>query len=157
MATITSVQDIASEASGWFKTATRPSGESFTRMKDDAPEWVGQMVHAAHGDMLPDDWRYACIRAAVDHIADTSEADADACHEFADAYVDVYTSALTDWLGSHVNRPGYCDEAAEEYGGEPDGINQRIMLGQYAEASEVFYAVSEALLERFDEVEDEDA
>jgi hypothetical protein len=157
MATITSVQDLASEASGWFERATRPSGESFTRMKDDAPEWIGEMVHAAHGDMLPDDWRYACIRAAVDHIADTSEADADACHEFADSYVDVYTSALTDWLDSHVNRPGYCDEAAEEYGGEPDGINQRIMLGQYAEASEVFYAVSEALLERFDEVEDEDA
>ncbi len=55
---------------------------------------------------------------------------------------DVYTSDLMAWLASHGSRPGYVDEAAEEYGFGPEvSITDRVGWGQMHEAGEVFDAV----------------
>jgi|ERR1051326_8938694 hypothetical protein len=148
------LQEIATEAAEWFETAKRPAivedhdGDGFTRVKDGAPEWVTELVREAHGDMLPDDWRYDCIRAAVDWMAEGNGEDE--AGEFADSQVDVYTSARIAWLGSHAARPGYCDEAADELGSEGQDIIGRIALGQYAEAEEVFHSVMVSLGMRSD-------
>lgn len=60
------VQQLAAEAYGCFETAERQDGETFWRLKDGSPEWVTDLVLNAHGDFLPDDWRYACIGAALE-------------------------------------------------------------------------------------------
>ncbi len=160
------LQDLAREAFEQFerRTIEGRDPESFYALRDGRPEWVFDLVYAAHddGDYLPDDWRYDAIHSALAHIIDDADEDADMdddeAHEFADGNVDTYNGARFAWLASHLNRQFYCDEAAEEYG-EPDGITDRIALGQYAESREVFEQVVTALRERLDEIageEDED-
>jgi hypothetical protein len=142
------IDDLSTEACGWFERAERPDGESFTRLKDGAPEWITDLVHDAHGDFLPDDWRNDCIRAALGSIND-GENDP---HEFADGHADVYNDRLYAWLSSNVTRASYVDEAVEEFGYPSDrGISGAIAMGQYMEALEVFESVVRSLEARVDE------
>ncbi len=148
------VEDLAREAASWFERRSRADGETFVTLKDGRPAWVQEMVYAAHGDFGPDDWRYDCIAAALDQIEETGDEDSG---EFADSQVDVYTGRRLQWLASSLNRVGYCDEAASEFGPPRDGLGkydiaESIGLGQFAEASEVFGSVAQSLADRLDEV-----
>ena len=146
MQTMSDIHQLAAEAYACFETAERPNGQTFTRTKDGTPEWVGELVRAAHGDdFLPDDWRYETIRSALAFIADDATDPEDDAHTFADTQVDVYTSNLLAWLSSNLRRLSYVDDAVSEYGGEPGGIADQIMLGQYAEAREVYELTVSAL------------
>jgi hypothetical protein len=152
---------LAGEAYDLFETRTRlDSDETYDSLKDDAPQWLQDLVHDAHGSMLPDDWRYATIRAALGFIHDGGLEDVDAAHdassEFADDNVDVYTGARLEWLGSHLDRPAYCDMATNDFGPTDSGIIDLIGLGQYLESQEVFGIVVRHLDERL-EVLGEDA
>ena len=153
------VQTLAREAAGWFESAYRgDTGEDqdrYTRCRDGAPEWVGELVRAAHGDMFPDDWRYDAIASALEFVAEVDDPD-DGCGEFADQTVDVYNGDRIAWLGSHGARQGYCDEAAAEFGAEDTAsdIISMIGWGQYAEASEVYGLVLQALEARLGEVDE---
>lgn len=147
------LQEIAKQAADSFERATRDDGSAYVRTKDDAPEWVrDDVVFPAHGDMLPDDWRYETVWLACEWIAENAGNAEDTSGEFADSRVDIYTSALTDWLGSHVTRPGYVDDAREEFGACDDasGILGEIARGQYLEASEVYSLTFAALDARAD-------
>lgn len=148
MTSTTSIQDKAREAAEWFESAERVEGDEpsrYVRTKDGCPEWVTELVYAAHGDFLPDDWRYSIIQDALEMIADSDDPE-DAAGEFADGAVDAYTSDRLAWLSSNLNRAGYCDDAAREFGAreEPD-IIAAIGLGQYYEANEVYFLVLQAL------------
>src|SRR5206468_2641737 len=142
-------QDLAREAAGSFEVRTRDSGERYTATREDAPEWVGDLVHHAHGgDLLPDDWRYQAISAALDFIAEYDSADdaRDACGEFADGHVDVYTGARFAWLASNLGRADYVDRALEDGLADASaGIVAMIGVGQYVESEEVFALVLDAL------------
>jgi hypothetical protein len=146
-----SLAELAGDAYSHFETRERPDGESYTTLRDSAPEWLHELVRSAHDDMLPDDWRYATIRSALGFISDTDIESVDDAHdaasEFADSNVDAYTGARLAWLSSHLSRAGYCDDAASEFGYsiESDGIVGLIGLGQYAEGSEVFASVVDSL------------
>ena len=142
----TSIQDKARAASEWFELATRDDDSSYVRTKDGAPEWVTEIVYDAHGDLLPDDWRYEVIRDAFEFIAEADDPD-DGEGEFADSAVDVYTGARFAWLSSHLSRQGYVDEAADEFGSREAGhsIADEIGLGQYMEAREVYGLVMQGL------------
>ena len=147
---------VAGEAYDMFETRERrDSGESYTTLKDEAPEWLRDLVHEAHGDMLPDDWRYETVQDALGWIHDNdADEDADA-HEFADQAVDTYTGSRLAWLSSHLNRPNYVDEAVSEFGAATDfSVVDAIGQGQYMEALEVFGSVVDSLRER---VEDDDS
>lgn len=151
MPTMTTVQEAAEIAVDCFETARRRDDDEdvYVRVKDGSPDWIKDLVYKAHGDFLPDDWRYDCIRAAVEYIRDTDEPDPG---EFADGHVDVYNGALHAWLGSNLQRAGYVDEAIAEFGvsDEPD-INNMIAMGQYVEAQEVFASVLSSLEDATDE------
>lgn len=144
------LHEIASEAAQWFTTVKRGE-DTIDTLKDGRPSWVQDLVREAHGGMMPDDWRYAAIRAAVEHVSDSgaeTERDLeDADHEYADAQVDVYTSDRLAWLASNLNRPGYVDEAAAEFGTDADADTvDRIGRGQYMEAREVWGSVVRSLV-----------
>jgi hypothetical protein len=140
------IQDRAREAARWFETATRESGDEFLRLRDGRPEWVQDLVFAAHGagEFMPDDYRYRLTREALEWIADEESDPSDTASEFADQAVDVYTGARLQWLASNLLRPGYCDYAREEFGAEGD-IVALIGMGQFMEASEVYHEVLSAL------------
>lgn len=110
---------------------------------------MNDVCREAHGDMFPDDWRYSIIRDAVDWIAENGAGEDDPA-EFADSTTEVYTAKLADWLGSHSDRVGYCDEAAQEFGSS-DSMFETMQRGQYMEREEVFHYVVEALEKIADE------
>lgn len=146
------IESLAEEAASYLHYISRGE-ETIATLKDDRPEWVFDLVHEAHGDFMPDDWRYDAISRALDHIAETGDEDA---HEWADNHVDVYTSARYAWLASNLNRAGYCDEAREEGLAENVDICTLVGIGQYMEAREVYDLVFQALRDRLEEIEDED-
>lgn len=154
------LQELAQEMSRSFEDATRPDGSRFIRLRDGSPEWMSSVVMESHGGLLPDDWRYATCAAAcewiAERIADTGDEDAaEDASEFADSTVPIYTADLTAWLGSHCSRPGYVDEAAEEFGPAED-VLAAIGRGMYLEASEVYGATLAALQSRADGEPDDD-
>lgn len=155
------VQALAGEAYAWLETAYRVEGDDdtrYTRCKDGCPQWVTDLVHAAHGDFLPDDWRYDAIRSCLAAIHDDDLGEDDAT-EWADGNVDVYTGRRFAWLASNLQRQFYCDEAARELGfdsGGSQGVADLVGLGQFAESEEVYWSVLRSLQERRDELEGRD-
>ena len=149
-----SIQDIAREMSEAFQTKSRDNGDNYVTLRDGSPEWMGEVVRGAHDDMLPDDFRYQVIREAVDAIADAEGSRDDIRDELAGEFaddVDIYNHDLTAWLGSHSSRPGYCDEALNEFGRESaEGVMALIGMGQYMERREVFDSVLSSLEQRAD-------
>lgn len=142
--TMNDVQAAAALALPHFTTRERGE-DSIVTLRDDAPQWVRDLVHHAHDEFLPDDWRYEAIYSAVEFLADEDN-DPDDSHEWADGLVDVYNAARAAWLGSHLYRGGYCNEAVAEGLVEPEAdIYDRIGVGQYVEAREVWGLVVGAL------------
>jgi len=145
METMTNIQDKATEALTWFESARRDENDpesAFTRTKDGAPEWVTDLVRDAHGEFLPDDWRYDKIRDALEFIAESDDPEDSA--EFADQAVDVYTSDRLAWLSSNLRRASYVDDARENLGAT-NSIIDDIGLGQYQEAGEIYGSVLNSL------------
>jgi hypothetical protein len=156
--TTTKLQALATEVLTYFETATRTSnGAEYHRTKDGAPQWVKDMCWAAHesGGMMPDDWRYGFIVEALGALEDNEDPDEIAME------ADIYTSELTDWLGSRADRYAFCDEAMEEFGMEwkdlENGTWTLLALGQRREKDEVLAAVRGFLEEKLtvDAIEDE--
>lgn len=142
------IQTLAAEMSQTFETATRPtSGETFRKLKDDAPAWMTTVCRKAHddGDILPDDWRYCFLEEAVDALAE--------CDDPVEARdrlePDIYTSDLTGWLHSLNSRVYYLGEVMQEYGPFRDGF-QLLAAAQLSEKQETFQQVLDALREELE-------
>lgn len=75
----------------------RDNGETFTKLSDDAPEWLKDAVQEAHAGTFPNDWIYAECASAYEAIKDGAITDEDSIHEYADGQVDVYTKDLYQW------------------------------------------------------------
>jgi hypothetical protein len=158
---VTTLASLASEAYACFETGTRPDGETtFHRIRDGSPEWLSGLTWQAHdnGEMLPDDWRYSAIVAALGfHSDDDGTPSDEQGHEFADGHVDAYNGARLAWLASHGARSGYVDQAREDgLAGENADLLEQIGAGQYVESLEVFEQVRGFLQDRLDELEDEE-
>ena len=136
-------------------TRHRNDDSTYICTVDNAPEWIKEAIHSAHGDMLPDDWRYRMISRVADSLTDTAPDDWQECAtEIADSCVDVYTGRLTDWLASSISRVGYVDEAVNEYGINEDfDLTKAIMLGQFAEYLEITNSLIASIEEQADEAE----
>lgn len=138
-----SVKQQAQQAFDSFELAFRTEDDSseYVRVREGSPQWVVDMVREAHGDMFPDDFKYRCVWGAVECIAEADDPE-DAAHEWAEAFIDVYTSNLLTWAASHLARVGYCDSAMEERDNIwPDGgFAEVLAMGQYDEAREVYDA-----------------
>lgn len=150
------VQELAGVAYDAFERRTRDDGSVFVTLRDEAPDWVQPIVRAAHGDMLPDDFAYEACRDAFGWIHD-NDGDEDGAGEFADENVSAYTRDLLAWVSSNLERVGYCDEAAEEFGDDGKGGLVRLLsLGQYLELSNIYGEVYRGLVDAFDELDQDD-
>ena len=133
------VQELAREANSYLR---RDRERDILLPADGAPQWFTDLCHAAHGGMMPDDWRYEFIQDALSAIedgADEDRLDLDALYP--------YTADRLAWLASHLDRPGYCDEAAAEAGGPPGDILALVAWGMDRELREVFESVRARLEE----------
>lgn len=148
---------VAGEAFDAFEQTER-GDETITTLKDNRPQWVFDAVYSAHAGMFPDDWRYDKTQDAFGAIHDAGEgADlVETGDEFTDGAVDIYTHDRLTWLASNLNRPSYVDEArAEGLIGEDADEVERIGVGQYMEAREIWAAVCQAVEDRAEEISEE--
>lgn len=153
---------VAGEAFDAFEQRER-GDETITTLKDDRPQWVFDAVYSSHAGgtasmMFPDDWRYDKTQDAFGAIHDAGEG-ADLIETgdaFADGAVDIYTHDRLTWLASNLNRPSYVDDArAEGLLSEDADEVERIGLGQYMEAREIWAAVCQAVEDRAEEISEE--
>lgn len=115
----------------YFESRERDNGESFTCIRSDAPEWVTDVVHACHGDMLPCDWVYEECRAAFEayEAGDIVEMEV---HDYTDTRVDVYTRAIYQWASDMCLSGIYADaEADANDSGLPEEMEKRLQVIQY--------------------------
>ena len=110
--------------------------------KDVVPEWFFNLVHDAHGDFLPDDYKYSFIHDSLCIIA-YSESEED-YFEAIDQDVDIYTSALLAWLSSNIDRVQYINDVLEEYPDIRTG-DKLLMIAQFKEREDVFNSVLNSL------------
>ena len=101
-----SVQDLAKEASQYMTTGKRDNGDTFYKTTDNRPEWFRDLVHSAHDDYLPDDYRYRWIAYALDAFSSYDDAE----QAIDEIEPDCYNFDLLKWVGSNLYRMGYVDE-----------------------------------------------
>jgi hypothetical protein len=143
------IRALADAARKLFVKATRNDGSVFWKRTDSAPEWVETLVHDAHGEMLPDDQRYAFIVEALDALSEDEDPDSVMMEP------DIYTHELTAWLNSRADRYNYCDQAMEDSGESFAGTIELLQLGQAAEKAEVLASVRASLEAQLEAVADE--
>jgi len=148
---MSTVKSLAEEMSRAFERRKRNDDQEFVTLKDGSPQWMTDVCHHAHGDMLPDDWRYEFIEMVVDNIAELSDLD-----EARSNFDEIYTHRRTGWLHSRVDRYGYVDRAVEDYGSEVRPILDALLMGMATEYEEVFGLVVQKLEELADEDDEAD-
>jgi len=139
-----STQQKAKEYLEWFETKKRDNGEAFICTKDGRPSELTELIHAAHGDFMPDNYRYEMIQESLYILANLDDSDDGQIMERLDSCIPVYNGELTAWLASNCYRIEYVNEAVAEYDDSNDIINN-IMRGYYKESEEVFYSVKESI------------
>lgn len=105
------VQELARLVRCTFSLETRENGTEYWTHNRCAPDWITELCHTAHGDMLPDDSRYAFIVEALDALEEAEDPD-----EARDRYeFEPYFGRLVDWLGCYAgHRFEYCDDWARD-------------------------------------------
>jgi hypothetical protein len=98
----TALHAIAEYALKHFETVQRTTdGESQTivKLKESAPEWLRDAVREAHGDMLPDDYKFSMAQEACETIAEVGEfSDMDEiAQEFAERPTRTHRTCSTGW------------------------------------------------------------
>jgi hypothetical protein len=141
------IQKLASEADGYLR---RDTERDILLPADNAPQWFTDLCRHAHGPFMPDDWRYEFIQDALGAIEDGADEDRITVD---DRYP--YTADRLNWLASNLNRPGYCDEVAEELGEAPMEILNFLAMGMQREMNEVYDLVREKLEEMAEASDDE--
>lgn len=131
------LQELAEEAGKLFIKANRPDGSQFTKLDHSAPEWLSDLVREAHGEMLPDDYKYEFIEEALSAIEDNYNKDQASDNVYEQ--LDTVTSRLTRWLASSIARVAYCDEVLENSSIET--TNELLATAQRNERLEVFEIV----------------
>lgn len=142
------IKELADQVYAQFEQRTRDNGRKFWVLKDGKPDWMQELCHEAHGDMMPDDWKYEFVLEAVAALSDADDPDD------VQLEADIYNSDLLQWLASHLERAGYVDEAVD-YGidSKDFDIMQCIALGQLREKEEVLSIVRSYLERKADEEE----
>jgi hypothetical protein len=149
-----SIQKLAEQLSAAFETKKRNDDNEFVSLKDGSPEWMTDVVRAAHGDKLPDDTVYAFIEKAADALANASE-DAEPSDVILEIEPDPYTAGLTAWLHARVDHVYYLTEVLEEGTGITDGF-QLLAAAQQKQIHEVGYALVSALEEAAENMPEEE-
>jgi hypothetical protein len=132
------IQEKASEFEKLFSVLERENGDKYYVCKED--EELKHLVMMAHGEMMPDDYRYQFIHEALEAIA--------ADGENAEVEPDIYTNELTAWLHSRNSRVEYLTDALSQ--GERDGFSA-LSTAQYLEKREVLDSVLTSLTELVEE------
>lgn len=138
------IQSLAKECLTYLETKKRDNGNEFICHTKAAPEWFMDLIHKAHDDFLPDDYKYEFILNTLYSIANSNKkADLDELGYEIEA--DIYTSDLIQWLASNLYRIEYVNEAMADFGTDVKDIIQYIQMGQQKEKQEVYTTILDGL------------
>jgi hypothetical protein len=140
------VRDLAEQLAKALVQDTRTDGEKFYKLADGSPEWMTEVIHAVHGEKMPDDTTYEFISRCADAIADGSDDPQDAISEIEP---DVYTHDLTEWLHRRADHVYYLTEALE------DGAKDGFQLLQAAQQKHIM-EVGNSLISELEDVDTDD-
>lgn len=146
------VQELATEALEYYRQSTAEEREGIYVHTDNAPEWVVDMTRNAHGDMMPDDWKFKFVVEALEAISEADEGEEE--DELYEWEPDVYNHVLLQWVSSNLGRMGYVDEAVDNYGWTD--LARALMAGQKTEFEWVAASVLKSLRDRLEELEAEE-
>jgi hypothetical protein len=139
-----------------FESRTRADGSTSWTTRDDAPEWVSDIVRDAHDGAFPCDWRYDKIADLAHDVGQAADPDDIDAMEWADRAADVYNADMIRWL-SIAGAVDACDAAANEWGMDTKGVLETIMAGQCYMLHEMACRVLYALRAQYDEFLQHDA
>lgn len=131
-----------------LESRTRNNGDVFYALKDNSPEWMTDVIHAAHGDSFPDDTIYKTIRDIASHLSDLDEDTDlyDAVDSINEIEPEIYTAKLTHWLSLSLEHYQYMQQAMDELGPFTDAF----ALLQAAQKRQI-QAIGNALVDALDD------
>ena len=138
------LKDVAQEILNNFEWKKRENGKGYYCQKEHK-RWITDVCHKAHGDRMPSDDVYEVIVEALERITEAENED-EARDLIAEIEADVYTSNLTDWLGSNNYNIYYLTEALEESKTE-DGF-KALATAQYLWKQEIAHSILNSLLDK---------
>ena len=106
-----------------------------------------EFFHHAHGDFMPDDFRYKMIH---DVLCNMDEDDQDPI-DMLDSLVPIYSNDLLAWVSSNLTRIGYCNDYQDEFDESALKITEIIIGGYFQELQEVYELINEWLSENSEE------
>ena len=126
------IKQAAKEMLDNLERKKRSNGDDYICNKESIA-WQEEIIHAAHGDKLPDDYTYQFIYEALCAIVDAADGEEDDAIYAIEP--DIYTSGLTAWLASRNDRLEYLTQAIEE-GAKDNALAwaQSIEIREVAEA-----------------------
>jgi len=128
-----------------FEYATRPNGTGYWRLRDDAPDWLADAIYVAHDDELPNDWRYTTAYGIVRHLDESDNPATEGDFEYAESAATPYTEDLLLWYADNLNRLGYADENAREFG-PGESLGHTLLCGQEFCIAAMFRVIADAYL-----------
>jgi len=146
------IKEFAEELQGYLTTDKRDDDTQFIKTTENCPTWFKSLVMEAHGEMMPEDYKYQFVSDAIDYIADNG--DNDDLLDCPEIEPDWYTSDLTAWLHSDNRRVYYLTEVLEELGIK-DGF-QALASAQLREKEEVYFIILNGIRERLTEENEEE-
>lgn len=103
-----------------------------------------EFFHHAHGDMLPDDFRYEMIHDLLSDMSRYDDIDDIDSFELCDSNVPIYNNVLLEWLSSDNTRYTYVDDAISDYGYPTDeGLIKAVQMGYFVELEEIYGLIVE--------------
>lgn len=155
MTTETTIQTLATQMRDQFTSNTRTTGETFYHLIAGSPEWMTDVIHAAHGSTLPDDTIYELCRDCVYALAECDEdADADECREaISEIQPEYRTYQLFVWAAQWSE---YIDQVTSDMGAyqieSSSDLANLLQAAQMCQIEEIGGAIIQALEERADEL-----
>ena len=131
-----------------FELRHRADGSPFYVLADGSPEWMTEAVMKAHGLKMPNDWTYR-LCSYIASAAAGYDVPEDYDSEIAEGVVPSYTSEVIEWMASDADRRALADEAIES---GADSIDAACRMGCFTEASEIFWALANAVRDERAEV-----
>lgn len=105
-------------------------------IKKDAPEWVHDIVRAAHEGSLPNDAIFDLVYHALSILEEVSNEDE--LQEYINSYVPHYNQELINWLSNDPYAISAVNEAREEFG-PTDDIMRDLQMGYAYRLNQIAY------------------
>jgi hypothetical protein len=128
------------------------SGIYKSKSSPDSP--YQEFYHHAHGDLLPDDYRYTMIYDIINSLNNTDNLENYDDLSELEQLIPTYTSDLLNWIASNNTRHTYVDDFREEFGPQSTIIKE-ISGGYLMELQETYNLITNYLDENCDNDDDD--